>query len=67
MPKKMNGNGIEWERLTNVLLGGISKIRKMPLPDNNVTLHDDLIEVGATEEEAKFLIRHAKRLGIEAK
>lgn len=67
MSKDVNGKVIEWERLTNVLLNGISKIRRMPLPDKSITLYDDLIEIGATEEEAKFLIRQTKRLGIEVK
>ncbi len=67
MQKNRNRNEIKWHRLTNGLLNGISKIRRMPLPDKSITLYDDLIEVGATEEEAKFLVRRAKRLGIETR
>jgi len=67
MSKNVNGNRIEWERLTNVLLYGVSKIRKMPLPDKSIALYDDLIEIGATEKEAKFLIRQEKRSGVEPK
>jgi len=67
MSKEANGKMIEWERLTALLLYGVSRIRKMPLPDKNVTLYDDLIEAGATVQEAGFLISRAKRLGIETK
>ncbi|MGH2575952.1 MAG: hypothetical protein ACRDFC_09670 [Ignavibacteria bacterium] len=65
MSKSVKPKRSEREHLSNILLYGISKIRKMPLPDTTITLYDDLIEIGVTEPEARFLIRRAKRLGIE--
>ncbi len=67
MPKNVNPKRVEWERLTNILLYGLSTVRKLSRPDKSVTLRDDLIEIGATEQEARFLIRQAKRLDIETK